>query len=260
VGNGLRPLIAVTTSEMRAADKVPRIPEGEPPQVEMALGLPYLQALEAAGGLPVVVPPMALDTLDPLLDQVAGVCLSGGPDLDPEAYGAPRHPALGPIDARLDRFEIELARKADERGLPILAVCRGSQALNVARGGTLHQHLPDRAGVKVNHRQTEPGTEVTHEVEIAEGSKLAELMGVTHAHVNSFHHQAVDRVGRGLRAVAWCDDGVIEGLEAPARDFVVGVQWHAETLVHRPEHAALFSGLVDAASQAGARRRIRRVA
>ena len=119
----------------------------------------------------------------------------------------------------------------------------------MARGGTLHQHLPDRPGVTGEHRQRESGETVTHPVEIAAGSQLARLMGRRRAMVNSFHHQAVDRLGTGLRAVAWAPDGVIEGVEAPGRDFMVGVQWHAETLVHRREEAALFSGLVQAAER-----------
>ncbi len=254
MGDGLRPLIAVTTSEMRSAGEVRPTDHGDPPQVEMALGLPYLRAVERAGGLPLVAPPMDLEAIEPLLAQVAGVCLSGGPDLDPVAYGADPHPSLGPVNDALDRFEIELARQADARGLPVLAVCRGMQALNVARGGTLHQHLPDRPGVTIVHRQSEPGTEVTHAIRVEAGSRLASMMDSEEAHVNSFHHQAIDRLGPGLRAVAWSTDGVIEGVEAPARDFLIGVQWHAETL-DRPEQSALFEGLVQAASAAGARRR-----
>ena len=250
MGDGLRPLIAVTSSEMRDVGSHAQTPHGEPLRKEMALGLTYLAAVERAGGLPVVVPPMELDALQPLLSQVAGICLSGGPDIDPACYGAERHPEVGPVEPHLDRFELALARHADDCGLPILAICRGMQALNVSREGTLHQHLPDRVGTKLEHRQTEPGTRTTHEVTIAEDSRLAALMGRTHAEVNSFHHQAVDRLGHGLRAVAWSGDGVIEGVEAPGRPFVIGVQWHAETLVHRPEHAALFSALVDAAARA----------
>jgi putative glutamine amidotransferase len=243
----MRPLIGLTTSEVRLGEQVRQIPQGEPPRREMALGLTYLQAVETAGGLPVVMPPLELGAVDPLLDRMSGVCLSGGPDLDPSAYEERRHPELGPVEPELDRFELELARRADERGLPILAVCRGAQALNVSRGGSLHQHLPDRPGVTIDHRQEAPGGAVTHEVRISGDSLLARTMGVNEAQVNSFHHQAVKRLGTGLRAVAWSPDGVIEGIEAPARDFVLGVQWHAELLTERPEHAALFAALVSAA-------------
>jgi len=237
------------------AEQVHVTPQGEPPRHEMALGLTYLQAIEAAGGLPMVMPPLDLRSVEPLLDRLSGICLSGGPDLDPAAYHQRRHPQLGPVEPDLDLFELELARRADARGLPILAVCRGAQALNVARGGTLHQHLPDRPGVTLDHRQTKPGTAVTHGVTIAAGSKVARTMKRRRARVNSFHHQAVNRLGTGLRAVAWSSDGVIEGIEAPARGFLLGVQWHAECLTERPEHAALFAGLVAAAAafEAGVR-------
>jgi len=247
----VKPLIGVTTSEVRVGAQVDQTPQGEPPRREMALGLTYLRAIEAVGGLPVVIPPLELEAVDPLLDRFGGVCLSGGPDLDPAAYHERRHPQLGPVEPELDAFELELARRADDRGLPILAICRGQQALNVARGGTLHQHLPDRPGTTIDHRQTAPGDKPTHGVEIAGGTRLARLMGRRRTRVNSFHHQAVDRLGVGLRAVAWAPDGVIEAVEAPARDFLVCVQWHAETLVGRRDNAALFSGLVRAAAQHG---------
>lgn len=244
----MRPLIGVTTSEVRLAEQVEQTPQGEPPRREMALGLTYLKAIEAAGGIPVVMPPLELDAVAPLLDRIAGVCLSGGPDLDPEAYDGRRHPELGPVEPELDRFELALARAADDRGLPVLAICRGAQALNVARGGTLHQHLPDRPGTTLEHRQRTAGERTTHGVEIAPGSLLARVMRRTRARVNSFHHQGVRRLGVGLRATAWAPDGVIEGIEAPGRGFVLGVQWHAETLTRRREHAALFEALVQAAA------------
>ena len=250
----MRPLIGVTTSEVRVGERVEQTPQGEPPRREMALGLTYLRAIEAAGGLPVVIPPLDLEAVEPLLDRFGGICLSGGPDLDPAAYTERRHPELGPVEPELDHFELELARRADARGLPILAVCRGQQALNVARGGTLHQHLPDRPGVTIEHRQSAPGDRPTHGVEVMAHSTLARLMGRRRARVNSFHHQAVDRLGAGLRAVAWSPDGVIEAVEAPGREFVVGVQWHAETLVARRDNAGLFAGLVRAASQRDVRR------
>lgn len=245
----MKPLIGVTTSEVRVAEQVSPTPQGEPPRREMALGLTYLQAIEAAGGLPVVIPPLELHAVEPLLDRFGGVCLSGGPDLDPEAYHERRHPELGPVEPELDRFELELARRADARGLPMLAVCRGAQALNVARGGTLHQHLPDRPGVTIEHRQSAPGDRTTHAVEVMAGSRLARIMGRRRARVNSFHHQAIDRLGAGLRAVAWSPDGVIEGIEAPGRDFLIGVQWHAETLVDRRDNCRLFQALVEAAGR-----------
>ena len=242
-----RPLIGVTTSEVRRSETLRQTPQGDPPQHEMALGLKYLKAIEAAGGLPVVLPPLAGDAIEPMLEHLTGICLSGGPDLGPETYGQDRHPQLGPTEDDVDRFELALARIAWRRGLPLFAICRGAQALNVARGGTLVQHLPDLDDHSIDHRQQSPGEEPTHEIEIEPGSLLAEVMGTPSPSVNSFHHQAVSRLGRGLRIVARSPDGVVEGIEAPGRGYVLGVQWHAECLAERPEQAALFEGLVDAA-------------
>ena len=219
--------------------------EGEPPRREMALGLTYLQAIERAGGAPVVLPPLGPGAIRPLLDRLAGLCLSGGPDLDPATYGQRAGDHLGPTWTDLDFFELAVARGADARGLPILAICRGMQTLNVARGGTLHQHLNQAKGIA--HRQSEAAEEPTHAVRIAGASRLAAVMGSQGADVNSFHHQAVDRLGSGLRAVAWAPDGVMEGVEAEDRDFVLGVQWHAECLIDRPEQLDLFEAFVEVA-------------
>ena len=243
---GPRPLIGVTTSEIRLAESVRQVPQGEPPHREMALGLTYLRAIEAAGGLPVVIPPLELSALRPLLSRLSGICLSGGPDLDPKTYGARSHHRLGPTEPHLDRFEIALARRAYTANLPILGICRGAQALNVAAGGTLRQHLGGPP-TTLEHRQSEPPDQPTHGVRIEGGTLLASVLGSHSCLVNSFHHQAAKRIGRGLRAVAWSDDGVVEGLEAPRRAFVLGVQWHAECIVDAPEHAALFEAFVDAA-------------
>jgi putative glutamine amidotransferase len=247
-----RPLIGVTTSEMRRAESISPTPEGEPPaRLEMALGLPYLRGLEAAGALPMVMPPLGEDAIEPLLDRLDGICLSGGPDLDPEGYGAAPHPELGPIEPDLDRFELAVARRADARGMPILAICRGTQALNVVRGGGLHQHLPE-ISTEIAHRQQTPGDQPSHPVEVEPGSKLAAVLGDSELDVNSFHHQAIDRLGEGLRVSARAPDGTIEAIEDPSRLFLIGVQWHAETLVHRPYEAALFHKFVEACRADGA--------
>jgi putative glutamine amidotransferase len=233
----MRPLIGVTTSELRPSAMATTRRQGEPPHPEMALGMTYLHAIERAGGVPVVLPPCVSD-LDALIARLDGVCLSGGPDLDPAAYGArSRHDELGPTEPSLDEFELALARAAIERRMPLLGICRGSQALNVACGGTLHQHVD-------GHRQSEPGWQVTHEVEIAAGTQLAGLMGAGRLAVNSFHHQAVDRLGRGLRVAAHaCEDGTVEAVEG-AGGLVIGVQWHAEALAD----GRLFEALVDAST------------
>lgn len=244
------PLIGVTTSELRPSGASTLRRQGEPAHAEMALGMTYLRAIERAGGMPVVLPPM-LGDVHALLDRLDGICLSGGPDLDPVAYGAvERHAELGPTEPSLDAFELALARAADERECPLLGVCRGAQALNVARGGTLHQHVP-------GHRQAEPGTVTTHAVDVAAGSRLAGVLGAGRLEVNSFHHQAVETLGDGLCVVARAPDGTVEAIEAPAPRFLLGVQWHAETLAVEAPHAALFAALVEAAR---APRELRRAA
>jgi putative glutamine amidotransferase len=230
----MRPLIGVTTSELRPSGLSTLRRQGEPDHPEMALGMTYLQAIERAGAVPVVLPPCVSD-MESLIARLDGVCLSGGPDLDPEAYGArERHAELGPTEPSLDAFELALARAALERGMPLLGICRGSQALNVACGGTLHQHLP-------GHRQSEPGPTTTHEAEVLAGTRLAGLIGPGTYAVNSFHHQAVDKVGQGLRVAALAADGMVEAIEGGA-GFAIGVQWHAETLAD----ARLFEALVGA--------------
>jgi putative glutamine amidotransferase len=248
-----RPLIGVTTSEMRLPRRTHPLPEGDPPQAEMALGIVYARAVELAGGLPVVLPPLEEGAVASLVDRLAGVCLSGGPDLDPAAYGAEPDPHLGSVEPSLDAFEVAVARRADALGIPVLGICRGCQAVNVARGGTLHQHLPDVTDGSIAHRQTASGRETTHTVEVREDTRLATIVGAGELDVNSFHHQAVDRLGRDLRVAACAPDGVIEAVEDDGPALYLGVQWHVETLVDRPRHAALFDALVAAAADAAVR-------
>jgi putative glutamine amidotransferase len=246
------PLIAVTTSEMRHNPFDLATPQADPPRREMALGMTYLEAVGGAGALAIAVPPMPGPAIPALLDRVDGIVLSGGPDIHPDAYGAAPHAALGPTEPPLDAFELALARAADERDMPVLAICRGAQLFNVARGGTLHQHLPDVVGNGVTHRQPGAPGEPVHEVTVTAGSRLAAILGRRHARVNSFHHQAVDVLGERLEVTARADDGTVEAFEAVDRSFVVGVQWHAECLVDREEQAALFAALVDTCAERAA--------
>jgi putative glutamine amidotransferase len=239
----MRPLIGVFTSERHAGQlaTLQRCDEGAP-ATELRLGMPYLRAVELGGGIPVVLAPETPAMAEALLDRLDGLCLAGGPDLDPLVYGVgDRHERLGPTDRVVDAAERALARGADARGLPFLGICRGLQALNVARGGTLHQHVDD-------HRQTMPATEPVHPVAVAAGSRLAGLTGAAALEVNSFHHQAADALGAGLHVAATAPDGTVEALEDPSRPFVLGVQWHAEGMVERPEQLALFTALVQAAA------------
>jgi putative glutamine amidotransferase len=248
-----RPLIAVTSSEMRDPPAHLAKAEADPRQREMALGLRYLEALAGAGALPMVVPPLPNEALDDLLDTVDGVLFSGGPDLDPSAYGREPTPCLGPTEPELDAFELSLALAVDRREMPILAICRGSQLINVARGGTLHQHLPDVVGDAIQHRQSARVEELTHEVAVEPDSCLAAILGWDEGRVNSLHHQAVDELGRGLRITARAPDGTVEAFEDRDRPFLIAVQWHAEGLVGWPQHRPLFDAFV-AACRAPARR------
>jgi putative glutamine amidotransferase len=241
-----RPLIGVSTSELREAKTVRPLAQGEPRQHEIALGLTYPEAVDHGGGLPVILPPIEPEGVPALVDRLSGLMLSGGPDLHPSAYGAEVDRNLGPTEPELDHFELELLREADARGMPILAICRGMQALNVARDGTLHQHLPDIRDGSIEHRQQAAGDRPTHWISLQRGSGLGATLDRTRSKVNSFHHQALHRVGAGLTEVAWAADGTIEAVEDPSRPFVVGVQWHAEALAHRPEQAALFAAFVAA--------------
>jgi putative glutamine amidotransferase len=246
-----RPLIGITVSEIRDKEVVQNVRHGEPTQTEMTLGLSYMRAVELAGGLPVALTPLTMEKIDSLLDHLSGLLLTGGPDLDPSCYGAARHAELGPTDPVVDAFELELCRNAYRRAMPILGICRGMQVLNVARRGTLHQHVPDSHPGAVEHRQSQSGAHTTHEVRVSPDSSLAQTTGGGPVKVNSFHHQAIDRLGLDLRPVAWAKDGLIEAVEGKGQRFLMGVQWHAETLVAEAEQLALFERLIEAASSAG---------
>lgn len=250
-GNEHRPLIGVTTSEIRQAHSISRTPQSEPPRRELALGVAYTDAVEAAGGAPVVVPPLHASAITTLLDRLDGLCLSGGPDLDPATYGERPHPRLGPTEPNADAFELELTRQAFARGMPILAICRGEQALNVALGGSLHQHLPDIEGT-LDHRQEGPGGYPAHAVRLDDESRTATALGAAELRVNSFHHQAIREVAPALQAVGWSPDGIVEAVEAPNQSFCMGVQWHAEAMSAGDSDRRLFSAFVEAAIRARA--------
>jgi putative glutamine amidotransferase len=241
-----RPLIGVSTSELRPAEGAHFAHHSEPPRRMLALGVTYLDAVAAAGGIPVILAPLPAGRLESIIERLDGVCLSGGPDIEPGCYGSDAHPELGPTEPEVDLFELSLARAARRRGLPLLAICRGMQVLNVARGGTLVQHLPELGGA-IPHRQEGPSSLASHDVTLAADSRLAKIAGSERIEVNSFHHQAINRLGTGLEPVAWSDDGVIEAVEAPGDAWTLGVQWHAECLADRPEQARLFGALVEAA-------------
>ncbi|MGZ4378236.1 MAG: gamma-glutamyl-gamma-aminobutyrate hydrolase family protein, partial [Gaiellaceae bacterium] len=179
--------------------------------------LAYVHAVEHAGGRPVVIPPVN-DGVEETLDALHGIIFSGGGDLDPEIYGADPHPETDSPKPWRDRPELRLLEAALDRDMPVLAICRGSQLLNVARGGDLVQHLPEVVGHE-RHKH-EPGSFSDHGVKIDAESRLGTLLG-EHAPVKSHHHQGMGRIGDGLRAVAWAEDGIVEGLEDPGKRFTL---------------------------------------
>lgn len=210
----------------------------------------YLHAVQQAGGVPVPLPPqLSAASLEQLVDGLHGLLLTGGGDVDPALFGETPHHTLYDVAPSRDTLETSALNLALRRRLPVLAVCRGIQVLNVALGGSLHQDVGSDPGTQIPHSQTEPRDQPTHKVKVAPRSRLAETLGTDELEVNSMHHQAIKRLGRGLTAVAWAPDQVIEGaeLDDPTR-FVLGVQWHPEELVGHSEPARrLFAALVAAA-------------
>jgi putative glutamine amidotransferase len=198
----------------------------------------------------VLLPVESPEAIAATLDAVDGLVLTGGMDVDPRHYGEPVLNDTVKPEPERDAFELPLVREAMARDLPVLAICRGCQVLNVAAGGSLWQDLPAQRPAQIAHRQTAARDAVTHAVHVAAGSVLAGVIGDAAAPVetNTFHHQAARTVPDALVAVAFTADGTIEGLESPDHTFVVGVQWHPEHLApSRPEHARLFEALVAAA-------------
>jgi putative glutamine amidotransferase len=210
----------------------------------------YADMVAAAGGLPVLLPPMP--GVEHVLPRLDGLILSGGGDVDPATYGADRDPGTGPASEARDDAELTLARRTLAAGLPLLGICRGLQVINVALGGTLIQHLPDLVGN--NSHSPDAAGYGSHKVSVAPGSQLAAILGRTEAAVPTHHHQAIERLGTGLVATAWTDDGVIEAAEFDAigsaatvsdagGQFAIAVQWHPEA----GDDPSLFTALIEAA-------------
>jgi len=208
----------------------------------------YVRSVEQAGGLPLVLAPGRAGDATELLGRLRGLILSGGSDVDPAFYGQERHPSVTQVIRERDEFELALVREALERDLPLLAICRGHQVLNVASGGTLIQDIPFQVSGTVDHDSERERWEATHEVAVIPGTKLSAILGRERVAVNSFHHQAVRELGRSLVVSARSlQDGVIEGIEAPDRRFAIGVQWHPEGFWNQEESfQALFQALVQA--------------
>ena len=235
----MRPVIGITAYAEQARWGVWEAPAALIP-------LSYVSAIERAGARPLLVPPSE-DGIEETLAVLDGLLFSGGSDIDPDAYGAEAHPETNGVRPERDQAELALLEAALARDMPVLAVCRGSQVLNVALGGDLVQHLPEVVGHE-RHKHT-PGVFADHDVEVLPGTKLQALVG-DHAPVKSHHHQGYGRIGDGLREAARAEDGTVEAIEDPDRRFALGVLWHPEA----GEDAALFEALVDEARRYRAER------
>jgi putative glutamine amidotransferase len=205
----------------------------------------YVESVKRAGGEPLVLDPA--DDPSRTLDRIDALVLSGGLDVDPALYGEAPHPATE-VDAARDRFEIPLSLEAVARDMPVFAICRGVQVLNVAAGGTLVQDIPTAIATGLPHAVNVPKDHIAHPVSVTPGTRLAAALG-TSAAVNSRHHQAVGRVAPSFVVAAVSEDGVVEAIERPASTFCVGVQWHPENFWRTGEFARLFSELVAAATR-----------
>jgi gamma-glutamyl-gamma-aminobutyrate hydrolase PuuD len=239
----MRPLIAVTGVPIVAGGVLGWR------QGAVACTAAYVDAVSRAGGDPVILPPVLLDdeSASVRLSRFDGLLLTGGGDIDPALYGQETRPEVAHVNPARDEFEIPLVRAAIDRALPTLCICRGAQVLNVALGGTLHQHISDREEL-VAHRNDDGSDGVLHEVRAQPGSRVMKAMGVERARTFSHHHQALADVGTGLVPVAWAEDGLLEGVELDD-GWVLGVQWHAEaTAAADPTQQAIFDALVREAS------------
>ncbi len=228
------PVIGITTSH---------VAEGILPHDRVSSS--YILAVRHAGGIPVLLPNLGDASALAALD---GLVISGGGDFDPATYGqSPEGTLMAGVSAERDATELALLRAASP-DLPVLGICRGIQALAVAFGGTLIQDVPTARPSELVHAQPEGRDARTHGVSVEPGSQLGAVLGSPSIRVNSFHHQAVDRLPDGFRAVAWADDGLLEGMERSDRPFCLGVQWHPENLTENEEHARrLFEAVVRAA-------------
>jgi gamma-glutamyl-gamma-aminobutyrate hydrolase PuuD len=228
-----RPIVGIIGFSVDVGDARTR----DPKLIHSAAMTTYVKAVAASGAMPVVVPVLDPRSAPDIVESLDAVIITGGTDVDPARYGAARDERTWEPDFARDEAEIAVARAAVEADRPLLAICRGVQVLNVALGGTLIQHLD-------HHMDRDRYNEDAHLVRIEPSSRLAHIVGTASLGTNTLHHQAIDGVAPGVRAVAWAPDGTIEAIEVDGALRVLGVQWHPELLRHRPEHLALFRSLL----------------
>lgn len=218
----------------------------------------YIDSVVKAGGVPLLIPPLRENTsLDQLLTRLDGLLIPGGADVEPEHYGEDAHPTSGPFSKERDSAEIRLIHGAIQGGLPILAICRGIQVLNVALGGSLIQDIPSCVPGSLNHPQkNNPSarTSIAHEISIEDGSILHKMLGVDRIGVNSLHHQSIKRLASSLKATARSSDGIVEAVEGMGGEFLVGVQCHPESLwqATEPRWLRLFEEFISRCNQKAA--------
>lgn len=242
-----KPIIGIAVSHYPAGSWSPPI---------VGHRLAYIESVLMAGGVPLLLPPVTAEyhaVLDAYYAQLDGLMIPGGGDIDPQLYGAERHPKTDNILEARDYSELYLVRKAVAAGMPVLGICRGIQVINVAMGGTLIQDIPDATGAQAHNEsaQLENWQHMAHDMLIDEQAELARMLGTTSIPVNSLHHQALDRVGDGLRVVARSDDGVVEAIESTNHNFIVAVQCHPETLQGTTDirWQGMFKAFVDRAQR-----------
>ena len=210
-------------------------PDGDTSRVRLTAA--YVTALENAGLVPLIVPPLSsANAAASVLSSVSGLVLTGGEDVDPARYGEQRHEKVRSVNPARDATEAALIQEAKTRQMPVLAICRGIQILNVALGGTLIQDIPSEIATSISHDDEGARDSRSHEISVEPGSLIATAIGTEHATVNSFHHQSVQRVADGMRITARSPDGIIEGIESTDRNWwVMGVQWHPEEMTESRE-------------------------
>lgn len=206
----------------------------------------YIDAVRAAGGVPILLSPGEIQ-IDKILNLMEGLIFAGGGDIEPTIYGGNSHPTVTGVDPERDAFELALAEKVLENSMPTLGICRGSQLLNIATGGNLIEHLPDEYRNEISHL-SEEGESTEHAVQIQPGSQLAEIVGSTKLIVKSKHHQGMRKISEVWQVSVQAADGVIEALEHKTHPWMLAVLWHPEISLEEPQHQRIFKALVEAAS------------